>query len=175
MGLPKGTIKNESKLGQVKKCLHAVKIKTREQVNESNKVPLKTQAKHSEVGQAIVQTYPDLNWKDFDHQKFVEIRAAFIEFLNSKTTKELYTRMEMNNLLKVLKLDTLIRIQEALKEKRPLSKRDTDRMDKLFEHLATLDKIKHGEKKINIKADFSFIQDLTKTDNTQMNYIEQEE
>ncbi len=161
MSQEKGTKHNDSKLGQVKKCLHTVKITHPDQVNNSNKIDIKKAAKRSEVGNAIVDAHPGMSWERFDHEKFVEIRAAFVEFLNSKTTTELYTKLEINNLLKILKYDVLLRMQESIKKQEPLSKKDAERVDKLVEHLATLHKLRYGEKKVIAKLDFSFIRDLT--------------
>ena len=150
-----------TKIGQIKKGISSVKILTTEDITEQNKYKIKENAKHSEMGQAIVQTYPDLDFDNFDTEKFVHIRAAFVNFLESKTTGEIYTRLELNNICKLSKELMLARLHKKLQAGILPDDLDLKRLDKVIEQLLNLDKVKHGEKKIIAKMDFSYVRDLT--------------
>lgn len=153
-------------IGKYKKGFSKLKIKEPRQINASNRHELKYRAKKTPMGRAIVDTYPDLTFDDFDHEKYVHIRAAFIEFLNTKTTGEIYELLELKELYRFMKKTTMARLQEKIRGKAPFDKLDWERMDKIFEHLERLHKLRHGEMKTVVKADFTFIRDLTKTSGT---------
>ncbi len=150
----------KTKLGQIKKGIKAVKILSTEDITERNKYKIKENAKHSEMGQAIVQTYPDLDFQNFDIEKFVHIRAAFLSWLNSKATNDVYTLLELENLLKLMKLDMGIKLRKKIEDGREFDKIDWDRMKQVFEHLTNLHKLKHGDKHIVAKIDFKDLRDM---------------
>ena len=149
-----------TKIGQIKKRIKKTKILSPIQITENNKDQLRQTAKQSEMGQAIVQTYPDLDFKEFDHEKFVQIRAAFLTWLNSKTVDEVYTLIELENLLKVMKFDISKRLHRKIAAEEDFDKTDWDRMKQVFEHLTNLHKLKHGEKHGITKIDFKDIRDM---------------
>ncbi|GAG12049.1 unnamed protein product, partial [marine sediment metagenome] len=126
----------------------------------ANKNQLKQTARQSEMGQAIVKTYPDLDMKNFDHEKFVHIRAAFITWLNSKTVDEIYTQIELENLLKVMKMDMSKRLHRKIAAGEDFDKVDWDRMKQVFDHLTNLHKLKHGDKQVKVNVDFKDIRDM---------------
>lgn len=153
-----GSGKAKTPLGKLKKSLHNFKV---EEAMPSNKAQLKKVAKTSELGVAIVDVHPSLTWKSFDHQKYLDIRNAFIDWIAERTSKEIYTIKEANNLMRVMKFDLQLRIKKKIDLGQKLNDYELERMDKLFEHLMSMHKIKHGERKIIQKMDFRFIRDLT--------------
>jgi len=153
--------KAKTPLGAIKRGLHNSKILNPSQVNNSNRIEIKRAAKRSIMGNVIIDTYPDMNWEDFDHEKYIHLKALFLQLLNSKTTGELYTSLEIENLLKFAKRVTLTRIQRNIAEGKNPDKYDMDQIYQLCDRLMNLHKLKHGEKKIIAKMDFSFVRDLT--------------
>ncbi len=153
----------QSPLGSIKSGLHLAKVP--DEANLSNRVEIKKSAKKTLTGKVIMETYPGMSWKDFDHDKFLHLKAAFLQFLNSKTTPELYTLLELDNLLKFAKTTWMARMQRTIAAGQEPDDYDMERMDKLIGHLMNLHKLKHGDKHIIAKINISDIRDLSKEEN----------
>ena len=138
--------------------LHLAKVEN--EVTDANRSHIRAEAKKHLIGKVIVDTYPGMAWEDFDHEKFLHLKAAFLEFLNSKTTPELYTMIEIENLLRFAKKMTLTRMQRKLASGNIPDEYEIDYLLKLCDRLINLHKLKHGEKHIIAKMDFSYIRDL---------------
>ena len=80
--------------------------------------------------------------------------------MDGTTANNVYTMIELESLIDMFKED-MVPIVVKIKTGEKLLPEELERMDQLFEHLATLHKLKHGEKKIIAKMDFSFVRDLT--------------
>lgn len=149
-----------TKMGDVKIGISHLKIKNPEQVTMSNKYAIRAEAKQYEVGRAIVDAHPELSWANFDAEKFVQVRAEFVNFLNQNTAKEINEKRWINNILNELGGDFLVRLMDALKKGKKLDKFDLERADTLLDHLFRLDKLKHGDKHVSVNYDIKYIQDL---------------
>lgn len=157
-------------LGQLKRGLNKVSIKEdkvglRAVINGSfdrkRYHNIKAHAKRSILGQVIVSTYPEMSFKDFDHEKYIHTRNAFVEWLDERTTGEIYSISELKNLLTEFRKDLLGRIREKLLEKKELDKLDYERLIRICDHLINLHNLKKPKKETVVKMDFSYIRDLT--------------
>ncbi|MCH7535758.1 MAG: hypothetical protein IH948_08465, partial [Bacteroidetes bacterium] len=89
------------------------------------------------------------------------VKKLFIEWINSKTTGEVYSLLEIKNLLKILKLDFAQRLSKKVANGDSLDEVDMKRIQQMLEGFTNLHKLQHGEKKTIIKMDYQFIRDLT--------------
>ena len=146
-------------LGKIKKGIPKFKTK---KVTLCNRIEVRKQAKHSPFGKAIIDVMGTDLKDDEDLQKYLDVRNAFVLFLKGNSSNKIYTMIELENMIDLFKRD-MVKIVKKLLEGKKLHPEEHERMDKLFDHLEKLHKLKYGEKKIIEKRDFTWLRELTPT------------
>jgi len=152
-------------LGKIKSCLHTMDMDLK--VRPHNRKDIRNSIKYSNFSSAVADifakegTYSKLDLKsDEDLQKFIDIKKAIRIWLDGSTAKEVYTMIELNNLIECFKRD-LVPTMEKMMRAEKLSREEKADAHQLFSALERLHKLKYGEKKVIAKIDFSHIRDLT--------------